>query len=167
MRDKVLEIIEEYADGGTIKEVLKKFRMHPSTFYKLRKIHAELEDAFIAAREFRGETDGDEVVSIADDPDIDPQRARNMIDARKWRASKHYPKVYGDKQTLEIDTGPNLMDAISAAKQRALPPGRNLEEVQDAQYVELPTQSTSEATDEQSDVPPKEAQPAAIDIFEE
>lgn len=52
----------------------------------------------------------EEVLSIADDPCLfngqpDPtlvQRARLMVDARKWYLSKRLPKVYGDKLVQEV-----------------------------------------------------------------
>lgn len=38
----------------------------------------------------------DQIVEIADTED-DVKKARNMIDARKWAASRYLPKVYGDR----------------------------------------------------------------------
>ena len=48
----------------------------------------------------------DEVVTIAADKSIEVDRARVMIDARKWLASKLAPKKYGDRTQTEI-TGAN------------------------------------------------------------
>lgn len=47
----------------------------------------------------------DEMVMIADDQSIPPDRARVMIDTRKWVAGKMAPKKYSDKIQTEI-SGP-------------------------------------------------------------
>ena len=43
----------------------------------------------------------DEIVTIADNQDIDWQRSRLMTDTRKWIVSKLLPRVYGDKLAVE------------------------------------------------------------------
>lgn len=44
---------------------------------------------------------GDDILRIADDPSIPPDRARLMVDTRKWMLSKMLPKVYGDRVTMD------------------------------------------------------------------
>ncbi len=74
-------------------------------------------DKYARAREAQAELLADEIISIADDDENDVtiteegvspkinydniQRARLRVDARKWKASKLYPKKYGDK--IEVD----------------------------------------------------------------
>jgi len=41
-------------------------------------------------------------VEIARDKDIDPKRARNIIQAQQWLAGKYNPNMFGDKQRLEV-----------------------------------------------------------------
>ncbi len=52
---------------------------------------------YALAREAQAEHHADEIVTIADDQNIDPNSRRIMVDARKWIASKLKPRVYGDK----------------------------------------------------------------------
>lgn len=53
------------------------------------------------ARALQQDAAVDEIIQIAD-TDPDPQRARNRIDARKWRAAKLAPKKYGDQQNINL-----------------------------------------------------------------
>lgn len=43
----------------------------------------------------------EEILSISDDPNEDPQSRRVRVDARKWLMSKWAPKKYGDKLEVE------------------------------------------------------------------
>ena len=49
------------------------------------------------ARELQADVYADEMDEIAHDESIDTQRARLIIDTRKWTSSKLKPKKYGDK----------------------------------------------------------------------
>lgn len=81
-----------------------------TTFYKRLASDADFAKRYAQAREAQAHREFDEIVSIADKarPD-DVAVARLRIDARKWRAAKLMPKVYGDKQAVELtgkDGGP-------------------------------------------------------------
>lgn len=52
---------------------------------------------YARAREESADVAAEEIIEIADNPDIDPNARRVMIDARKWIASKLKPKRYGDR----------------------------------------------------------------------
>lgn len=84
------------------------------TFYVWLSRDKELSDKYTRACEQRAEFLADQIVSISDeqsevvtetghkfDPDVNRDRLR--IDARKWYASKVYPKKYGDKVTHQGD----------------------------------------------------------------
>lgn len=51
---------------------------------------------YARAREHQADYYADEIIEIAD-TETDPAKARNRMDARKWKASKLKPKVYGDR----------------------------------------------------------------------
>lgn len=56
---------------------------------------------YARAREAQGHREADEIKAIADAATAeDVHVARLKIDARKWRASKLAPKVYGDKLAI-------------------------------------------------------------------
>lgn len=57
---------------------------------------------YARAREEKADKIVEEMLAIADDPNIDPQRARVMVDTRKWIACKFYPKMYGDRVRTEV-----------------------------------------------------------------
>lgn len=83
-----------------------------STVYSWLREHPEFQDAYARAREIQADVLADEVVEIAD-TEPDPNRARVMIDARKWLAGKLRPKKYGDRvgidHTVENKTGMNVV----------------------------------------------------------
>lgn len=68
----------------------------------------------------------EETISIADDRDIDPKQARNMIDARKWFAARMCPKVFSDRIAL---TGAKDGDPITI--------GRGAAEMTDAELLAI------------------------------
>jgi hypothetical protein len=56
----------------------------------------------------------DKILDAADgalDGRIDPSAAKVAISAYQWRAAKLMPKVYGDKQTIDMTTTVNVKDA--------------------------------------------------------
>lgn len=79
--------------------------------------YAEFRQQYAHAREQQADTLVDEIVDIADDGSNDymgdddkyngdaVQRSKLRIDARKWMAGKLKPKVYGDKQTVDMNVG--------------------------------------------------------------
>lgn len=58
---------------------------------------------YARAKEEQADTLADDMEDIARDKDIDVQRARLIIDTRKWSASKLKPKKYGDKIDMTSD----------------------------------------------------------------
>lgn len=55
---------------------------------------------YARAREHQADYFADQIVEISDAED-NPQKARIRIDARKWKAAKMRPRVYGDKVQTE------------------------------------------------------------------
>ncbi len=60
----------------------------------------ELATQYACAREDRADYLADEIVELADDEAIPADSRRIRVDARKWIASKLFPRVYGDKLAL-------------------------------------------------------------------
>lgn len=78
--------------------------------------YKDFQHKYARAREAQAELLADEIISISDDGSNDTyvteegipqvnfdniQRSRLRVDARKWKASKLYPKKYGDKIEVE------------------------------------------------------------------
>lgn len=117
--EKVIEIICD--TGQSMKRACKTVGITPWSF--LRAIEKEnLAQHYARAIEVRSDTMFDDMVDIADDnsedfetrinkageeyevfnPDV-VQRAKLMIDTRKWILSRMNPKKYGDKIDLTSD----------------------------------------------------------------
>ncbi|WP_428562480.1 MAG: hypothetical protein ACP59X_21495 [Solidesulfovibrio sp. DCME] len=71
-----------------------------STVYAWLRQYQEFAAQYARAREVQADVLADEILEIADS-DLDPNRARVMIDARKWLAGKLRPKKYGDRVELD------------------------------------------------------------------
>lgn len=74
-------------------------------------------ELYTRAREQFAHAVADEVIDIADNT-VDPQRARNRMNARQWVASKVMPRIYGDKLDLNVDQKINVSVAVTAARER-------------------------------------------------
>jgi hypothetical protein len=72
---------------------------------------------YARARERQADFYADAVIEIAD-TEADANRARVMIDARKWYASKLKPKVYGDKLDVAVSHTLDLTSALDEARGR-------------------------------------------------
>jgi hypothetical protein len=82
------------------------------TVYQWLRAHEEFAQMYAHARERQQEVFAAQVVLIADTVK-DAAIARNMMDARKWHASKVAPKKWGDR--LEIDAKVETSHAPSDA----------------------------------------------------
>ena len=96
------EICERIAQGASLVRILKDEEM-PG--YTTISRWLEKDEVFRAnyarARERQADHYADEIVEIGDTSD-DPAKARLQMDARRWYAGKLKPKVYGDKQNVEV-----------------------------------------------------------------
>lgn len=86
---------------------LRKLCMQPefptaSTVYVWLDRFPEFAERYVRAREAATEDMLEDILEIADHPELDPQEKRVRIDTRKWAMGKLKPKKYGDKQTHEI-----------------------------------------------------------------
>jgi hypothetical protein len=99
------EIFSRLIGGDSIAQILgpSKDDFLPSdrTFYRRLAEDEAFCQKYMRAREAQAHRETDEIRSIADlaTPE-DVNVARLRIDARKWRAGKLAPKVYGDKVDL-------------------------------------------------------------------
>jgi len=100
MKARVLELI---ADGTSLREIDRTKGLPTlKTIRRWRKNDEEFRDDFIGAYEDAAELAVDRMQEIiATEEDV--ARARLKIDTIKWTACRHHPKVYGDKQTTEVE----------------------------------------------------------------
>lgn len=101
-------ICQEIMTGKSLREICAREDMPgASTVYSWLREHPEFQEAYVQAREVQADVLADEIIEIAD-TEPDPNRARVMIDARKWLASKLRPKKYGDRVELDHRGGGGL-----------------------------------------------------------
>jgi hypothetical protein len=123
--------IADVANGYTLVKALNRCDLSICVFHQVISGVSELGNSYTRARQHMADVLVDEAKEIADDPDRDPQRARNQIDIRKWIASKHNARVYGDRIDVNVSQTISILDALSEAKARA--------HIQDAEIVQVPT----------------------------
>jgi hypothetical protein len=117
---KPSEFTQEVADvicsrimaGESLKSICRADGLpEERTVYNWLNKHESFVQQYVRAREVQADVMVDEIIPIADE-ELDPQRAKVRIDARKWVAAKVRPKKYGDKLTAEVqgaDGGPISM----------------------------------------------------------
>ncbi len=141
-RRTFLRICDCIAKGESVKEITadKKAGLSESGFYKMMQSGADdLVERYTRARAIQADRMAEEIIEIADDATNDfmerrgkdgtkkvefnsenVNRSRLRIDTRKWLAGKLKPKVYGDKQTVDVNHGVQDLDEIvERAKQAA------------------------------------------------
>ncbi len=115
----VADLCEHLAAGGLLIEWCRQDgRPGVSTVYRWMEAHPDFREAYARARETGLHVMAEEVISISDDSSADTitdddgkakpdhewiARARLRVDSRKWLASKLLPKVYGDRQQLDVN----------------------------------------------------------------
>ncbi len=92
------EICERIAAGETMTAIAREPHMPTRETVRVwRREREAFSAAFARARIDGMEAMADDIVSISDDVDGDPQRDRLRIDTRKFLMSKIAPHIYGDK----------------------------------------------------------------------
>lgn len=111
---EIAERICEEISSGKHLHLLCKEEWAPAerTVYQWLRARDDFAQMYAHARERQQEVFAAQVVLIAD-TEKDPARARNMMDARKWHASKVAPKKWGDR--VEIDAKIETTGATSEA----------------------------------------------------
>lgn len=97
-----VDICERISDGESIKVILKSNEDYPSfqTWCKWKRENDELLDLYTRSVQDKAESVDSEIDNIIEelkDKMLDPASARVIIDTLKWKASKYYPKMFGDK----------------------------------------------------------------------
>ena len=73
-----------------------------STVYVWLDRFPEFAEKYARAREAATEDMLEEILEIADHPELDAQEKRVRIDTRKWAMGKLKPKKYGEKQVVDV-----------------------------------------------------------------
>ena len=100
------EVCELVAAGMNVIAALNSNDAYPSwpTFRRWKNDHEELNTLYIKAIQDKAEAVALEIDNICQDLKnkiYDPATANVLIQTLKWKAAKFYPKMYGDKTTIE------------------------------------------------------------------
>jgi disulfide oxidoreductase YuzD len=124
LADKICDMIA-FSDNG-LKSICESNKEFPSAkvVYDWIEKYPEFRNKYARARELQADYLADSIISIADDTSNDTlttdegreyansewiNRSRLRIDARKWKASKLYPKKYGERVGVELDVADNFV----------------------------------------------------------
>lgn len=94
-------IINMIAIGDSIGKISKEISKQPATIYRWIDEDEELKELYTRAKESKAQVLAEEIIDIADDPDLKPDDKRIRVDARKWVAGKYYGKLFADRVHTE------------------------------------------------------------------
>ena len=112
---KICEMIA-HSDRGLV-SICKELDLNASTVYDWINNNSEFSNKYVRAREIQADYLADQIIQIADETHSDTSvnedgyevtnheviaRSRLRVDARKWKASKLYPKKYADRVDSDI-----------------------------------------------------------------
>jgi hypothetical protein len=104
--DLCIEICDKIADGQNIKSILNSDDNYPSfpTWCKWKRENPELLNLYVNSIQDKGESVDaqiDEIWQGCKEGLYDASIANVLIQTLKWKASKYYPKMFGDKVQQE------------------------------------------------------------------
>jgi hypothetical protein len=113
-RELAAEICEMIAEGMSMKEIYMLPHMpRRSTVYGWLSNDKEFSELYVRAQEERAELLADEMLSIADNSELEPNDRKVRLDARKWIASKLKPNKYGDKVQVGGDASSPVVHKVT------------------------------------------------------
>ncbi len=114
---EVKEVIDKLYSGITLKRAFDDNVTRMRYFYEFIAENDAYYQAYMRAQQAKAEVLADEIIEISD-TEPDPNRARVMVDSRKWYASKIRPDKYGDRIDLNVTQSIDIAAAIKSAKDR-------------------------------------------------
>lgn len=139
MADSVLTaqlVIGSLYETKSLKNALELHSVNIQNFFRTLANNPVIDEEYVRAQQAIGELLVDELISIADDEKVDPNRARNMLEMRKFVASKFKPQKFGDRIDINLTAAPDIQVALAAAKSR----------VRDVQAIDITQQISHDAT---------------------
>jgi hypothetical protein len=130
------EICERLAEGESLRAICAGDDMpNKATVFKWLIADKAFSDQYARAREAQADALADEIVYIADTPQIGQksvskatgleiteadmiEHRRLQVDARKWMTGKLAPKKYGDKQEIDLNVTDALAERLARARLR-------------------------------------------------
>lgn len=155
-------VISRIENGESLKVAAQMEGVTTQQFNHFLRSDKEAFVAYERAREIRADLLADQIIEIADE-EPDAAKARNRIDARKWIASKHYSKRYGDRLDVNVSMQIDIAATLEEARGRLLPIS-DQSNIIDAQAIDISSINIAHATDTLSDAQETKApQPKIFD----
>lgn len=98
-------ILADIASGQAAYRAVEAHGVSRQRFYEALNADEALADNYARVMKIGCEPMADDILQISDDPNIDANHKRVMVDSRKWLLSKRLPKKYGDKLDVEHSGG--------------------------------------------------------------
>lgn len=150
LRQRALDVIALYAEGGTVRAARGQLGVRAADFYRALREHPDLKALYHDVQLAQADMLADEALAISD-AEPDPRRARVKAEVRFKLAGFYDRARFGEKVQVEHEAGPSVVAAIEAARHRALAaPGRHLEPVPNRQVIDITPTLAAPATDMQS-----------------
>jgi len=105
--DKVYRICDMVADGSNIKKACKENGISYNAFRDWRKDNEVVSNLYVKAVQDKGDSidaEIDRILEMLEKGDIDASTANVMIQTYKWKASKYYPKMFGQNSSIDLTT---------------------------------------------------------------
>jgi hypothetical protein len=131
--------LDELASGKSLRRVCDQEGM-PSilTVLKWERENETFAKRYAQARDDRGVAFGERIIDLVDDviaADIPVDAARLAIDSLKWTAARLAPKVYGEKQTVDINQNINVAVEYASQLMRLADKGETAKVIEDISYT--------------------------------
>lgn len=104
--DIVKLIIDEVKNGSNIKDACKKAKIDFTTWSRWKEENEVVYHLYVKAREDKAEgleSEIDRIMLLLEQDQISPAAANVLIQTLKWKLSKFYPKMFGDK--IDVTSG--------------------------------------------------------------
>lgn len=150
---QIQKVMSEYGNTRDISRALKAHGIHPIVFYTQLENNPTLDKQYKDLQRFHADGLIAQCLELSEgefsnELQVSATRLRTQI--RMKIAGYYDRKRFGDKVTHEHEAGPDLIAAISAAKQRVALPASDLQNVIDAEYTTIKPQDATCKTDVKS-----------------
>jgi len=99
------DLFASISKGGSLSNACKILDIPYSAVWKEISSLADLSASYAQAKSARADEITSRIEQATEDVrlgDLDPHAGRVVIDSYKWLASKYYPRMYGEKQQIDI-----------------------------------------------------------------
>jgi hypothetical protein len=130
------DLFANISKGGSLSNACKMLDIPHSTVWAQITARADLSASYAQAKSARADEITSRIEQATEDVrlgDLDPHAGRVVIDSYKWLASKYYPRMYGEKQQIDIQ--------VRDVNQQHLDEVRKLSVINPAKELDMPEET--------------------------